>query len=79
VLYNVASGTPYTPTFIYDEVTLAAVAGVPSGPLNSRYGPWTNTLDLKASRGFNFTGLNFEAFAWVLNLFDAENAFQVYS
>lgn len=79
VLYNVASGTPYTPTFVYDEVTLAAVAGVPSGPLNSRYGPWTSTLDLKATRGFNFTGLNFEAFAWVLNLFDAENAFQVYT
>jgi hypothetical protein len=32
VLYNVASGTPFTPTFTYDEVTLAAVSGVPSGP-----------------------------------------------
>jgi outer membrane receptor protein involved in Fe transport len=79
VLYNVASGTPFTPTFVYDEVTLAAVAGVPSGPLNSRYGPWTNTVDVKATRGFNFTGLNFEGFVWVLNLFDAENPFQVYT
>ncbi|HYM82263.1 MAG TPA: TonB-dependent receptor [Candidatus Limnocylindria bacterium] len=79
VLYNVASGTPYTPTFTYDEVTLAAVAGVPSGPLNSRYGPWTHTLDLKGSKGFGFSGLDFEAFAWVLNLFDNENPFTVYS
>jgi outer membrane receptor protein involved in Fe transport len=79
VLYNVASGTPFTPTFTYDEVTLAAVAGVPSGPLNSRYGPWTNTLDFKASKGFGWSGLNLEGFVWVLNLFDARNPVAVYS
>jgi outer membrane receptor protein involved in Fe transport len=79
VLYNVASGTPYTPTFTYDEVTLAAVAGVPSGALNSRYGPWTSNLDLKASKGFSLGAIGMEGFVWVLNLFDNENPFAVYS
>jgi outer membrane receptor protein involved in Fe transport len=79
VLYNVASGTPYTPTFTYDEVTLAAVAGVPSGPLNSRYGPWNSSLDFKADKGFSVAGLNLGAFVWVLNLFDSRNPIAVYS
>jgi outer membrane receptor protein involved in Fe transport len=79
LLYNVASGTPYTPTFSWDEVTLAAVAGVPSGPLNSRYGPWTSALDLKATKGFGMGGLNFDAFVTVLNLFNTRNPVAVYS
>ena len=79
VLYNVASGTPYTPTFVFDEVTLAAVTGVPSGPLNSRYGPWTSNLDLKATKGFGLGGLNFEGFVWVLNLFDVKNPINVFT
>jgi outer membrane receptor protein involved in Fe transport len=79
VLYNIASGTPYTPTFVYNEVTLAAVTGQPSGPLNSRYGPWTSNVDLKATRGFNLAGLNLEGFVWVLNLLDAHNAITVYT
>jgi outer membrane receptor protein involved in Fe transport len=79
VLFNVASGTPYTPTFIYDEVTQAAVTGVPSGPLNSRYGPWNSNLDFKLTKGFNLAGLNMEGFAWVLNLFDNENAIVTYT
>jgi outer membrane receptor protein involved in Fe transport len=78
VLFNVASGTPYTPTFPWNELTLASVSGVPSGPLNSRYGPWTSNLDLKATRGFAFGGLDFEAFAWLLNVFDTKNPITVY-
>jgi outer membrane receptor protein involved in Fe transport len=79
LLFNAASGTPYTPTFTYDEITLAAVAGVPSGPINSRYGPWTNSLDLKGTRGFDVANFRFEAFVWVLNLFDTRNPFAVYT
>jgi hypothetical protein len=79
VLFNVASGTPYTPTFTYDEVTLAAVAGVPSGPINSRFGPWTNNLDLKATKDFNMGGFGFEGFVWVLNVFDSRNPIAVYT
>lgn len=79
LLFNVASGTPYTPTFTYDEVTLAAVAGVPSGPINSRYGPWTNSLDLKANKGVPLGNMRLEGFIWVLNLFDNRNPIAVYS
>ena len=78
VLYNVASGTPYTPTKVFNEVTLAAVATEPAGPINSRYGPWTSNLDLKATKGFGATGLRFEAYVWVLNLLDTRNPIQVY-
>jgi len=79
VLYNIASGTPYTPTNIYDEVTLAAVASQPEGALNSRYGPWTNSLDFKVSRGFNTRGLNMSVYALVQNLFDTNNAINVFT
>lgn len=79
VLYNVASGTPYTPTTVFDEVTLAAVSTQPEGPLNSRYGPWTQSLDFKVSRGFEMQGFKFNAFALVVNAFDVDNAVTVYS
>ncbi len=79
VLYNVGSGTPYTPTNIFDEVTLAAVASQPTGPLNSRYGPWTQSLDFKASKRFMIQGLDATAYVWVLNAFDNENAITVFN
>jgi len=78
VLYNVASGTPYTPTKVFNEVTLAAVTLEPAGPINSRYGPWTNSIDVKATRGFKVAGLGCEAYVWVLNLFDTRNPITVY-
>ena len=78
-LFNVASGTPYTPTKVYNEVTLAAVASEPEGPLNSRYGPWSVTLDLKASRSFAMGSTNWEAFVWGLNVLDNQNPIGVYT
>lgn len=79
LLYNVASGTPFTPTNVYDEQTLAAVASQPEGPLNSRYGPWTQSLDLKATKAFPLAGLNLDAYVWLLNAFDTRNAITVYT
>jgi hypothetical protein len=79
LLYNVGSGTPYTPTKIYDEVTLAAIQTSPIGPINSRYGPWTQSLDFKASKSFVLSGLNMNAYLWVLNALDAANAINVYT
>ena len=78
-LYNIGSGTPFTPTNVYNELTLASVASQPRGPLNSRYGPWTQTLDVKASRGFALGTTKFEGFVWVLNVFDTENPVGVYT
>ena len=78
-LLNIASGTPFTPTKVYNEVTLAAVSSEPDGPVNSRYGPWTLNLDLKATRAFNVSNLKMEAFLWGLNVFDNRNPIIVYT
>ena len=50
----------------------------PSGPINSRMGPWTSNLDVKATKGFAAAGLRFEAYVWVLNVLDTKNAVTVY-
>ena len=78
-LYNVGSGTPYTPTTVFNELTLASVSSQPSGPLNSRYGPWTQNLDVKASRGFNVVHTRLEGFVWVLNVLDTQNPVTVFT
>jgi outer membrane receptor protein involved in Fe transport len=78
LLVNIGSGKPYTPTFIWNEVTLAAVSVTPSGPINSKYGPWTYQVDLKANKGFQFGRANVDFYVWVINLFDRENAGYVY-
>jgi hypothetical protein len=79
VLLNAGSGFPYTPTRIYNEVTLASVATQPIGPINSRYGPWTVQVDLKANKGLVLGGQNLDVYVWVLNLFDRDNVRTVYS
>jgi outer membrane receptor protein involved in Fe transport len=79
VLYNIGSGTPYTPSTIYDEVSLAAVATQPIGPINSRYGPWTQSLDFKVAKSFGVASMNLSAYVWVLNAFDVRNAISVYT
>jgi hypothetical protein len=78
VLASLASGTPYTPVRVYDEVTLASVSTTPVGPVNSRYGPWTSSVDLKATKGFHIGNQNIEAQFWVLNVFDRKNVYNVY-
>ena len=78
MLYNVASGTPFTPTTVYDEVNQNNLAGQPTDALNSRVGPWTQSLDFKATKGFPLAGLNLQAYVWVLNAFNTNNAITVY-
>jgi outer membrane receptor protein involved in Fe transport len=79
VLLNAASGTAYTPTTVFNEVTLANVASQPSGPVNSRYGPWTITVDLKADKSLSLAGQKVDFYLWVLNVFDRDNVVTVYS
>jgi hypothetical protein len=78
MLVNIGSGQPYTPTFTWNEVTLAAVSVTPDGPLNSKYGPWTYRVDLKADKGFQFGRANVDFYVLVLNVFNKENAQYVY-
>jgi outer membrane receptor protein involved in Fe transport len=79
LLWNIASGTPYTQTEIYDEVSLAGVAKQPVGPLNSRNAPWTQNIDVKASKDFLVAGTNLSAYIWVLNLLDTQNSISVFT
>ncbi|HVP57399.1 MAG TPA: TonB-dependent receptor, partial [bacterium] len=74
LLFNVGSGQPYTPTFVYNELTLAAVSVTPSAPINSKYGPWTYRVDLKVNKGIKFGPANVNFYVWVLNVFDRRNA-----
>ena len=79
VLLNAGSGLPYTPTEIYNEVTLGAVFPTPTGEINSRYGPWTMTVDVKAGKTLNLGRQNLEFYVWALNLFNRENAYSVFT
>ncbi len=79
VLFNAGSGLPYTPEEVWNEVFLGAISPVPSGPINSRYGPWTWRTDLKANRTFQISRLDLDVYVWVLNLFNTENYVDVYA
>jgi outer membrane receptor protein involved in Fe transport len=79
VLLNAGSGFPYTPTTVYNEVTLANVASQPIGPINSRYGPWTVQMDLRANKDFTLGGQNLDLYVLVLNVFNRDNIRTVYT
>jgi hypothetical protein len=76
---NAGSGTPFTPTTVYNAVTLAAVAVQPDGPINSRYGPWTFQLDLKLNKTIDVKGQSLDLYLWTVNIFDKQNVTTVYT
>ncbi len=76
--FGAASGTPYSPMDIFNEVTLAAISPVPDGAINSEYGPWTYRLDLKANKVLNFGKYDLDVYIWVLNVLDRKNEIDVY-
>lgn len=79
ILANAASGTPYTPSKVYNEVTLASVASEPSGPVNDRYGPWSFNVDLKLNKTVNIGRQNLDLYIWTLNVFNRDNVYSVYT
>jgi len=79
VLLNAGSGTPFTPTTVYNEVTLAAVAIQPAGEVNSRYGPWTFQVDAKLDKTIPLKGQTLNLYVWALNIFNKENVTTVYT
>lgn len=79
VLYNVATGTPFTPTNITDEVTLLSVSQQPTGAQNSQASPATQSLDFKATKGLRLGSKRLSAYVWVLNAFNTNNSINVYS
>lgn len=79
ILANAASGTPYTPTKVYNEVTLANTASEPNGPVDARYGPWTFQVDAKLSKSIGIGRQNLDLYIWALNLFNRDNVYTVYT
>jgi outer membrane receptor protein involved in Fe transport len=79
ILYNLGTGTPYTGTNITDEVTQLNVAQQPTGSLNERQSPATQSFDFKLTKGFHLAATRFSAYVWMLNAFDTNNAIAVYS
>jgi outer membrane receptor protein involved in Fe transport len=79
VLVNASSGTPYTPTKVYNEVTLANTASVPSGSIDSRYGPWTFQVDAKLDKTIVIGRQSLNLYVWGLNLFNRDNVYTVYT
>ena len=73
LLFKAGSGFPYTPTYVYNEVTLAATSSRPSGPINSSYSPWTYQLDLKANKDVVAGQNRVSLYVWVINLLDRKN------
>ncbi|MBD3381738.1 MAG: TonB-dependent receptor [candidate division Zixibacteria bacterium] len=78
LVFNTASGNPYTPAEIYNEVTLGSVTPTPLSSINSRYGPWTYRIDLKANKTFTVAGLDMDVYLWILNVLNTENAIDVF-
>ncbi len=66
-LLTAGSGTPYTPTLIYDEATENAVTPHP-----------VDKIDLKVERRIKVSGLEITPYIWVKNLLNTDNIIGVY-
>ncbi|MCX6832852.1 MAG: TonB-dependent receptor, partial [candidate division Zixibacteria bacterium] len=77
-LFTAASGTPYTPIKVVNEITMGAFSPVPVATVNSRNAPWTYRFDLKANKTFSVARLNLDVYVWVINVFDRKNVVEVY-
>lgn len=77
-LITAASGTPFSPSETFNEITLGATAPVAEAPRNSSYGPWTMFVDMKAEKEFTFGSYTLVPFVWVKNLLDRDNVVAVF-
>jgi outer membrane receptor protein involved in Fe transport len=77
-LFTAASGAPFTPIRVVNEITMGAFSPVPVAAINSRNAPWTYRLDLKANKTFAVARLSFDVYLWVINVFDRKNVVEVY-
>ena len=79
VIVSAGSGTPFTPSQIYDEATENAVRPLPSGKVNSANKPWVFNIDFKLERAFDIGGgYQLIPYVWVKNLLDRANVIGVY-
>ncbi len=76
--FQAGSGFPYTPTKVWNEVTLTSSLSPLDGSVNSRYSGWRMQTDVKATKSFLISGAQFEFSLWIINLFNNENALTVF-
>jgi len=72
------SGTPYTPTGLYDAAVESAVRPGPAAPVNSAYKPWFFQIDVKLERSFTIGDIDLVPYVWVKNLLDRDNVIGVF-
>jgi outer membrane receptor protein involved in Fe transport len=77
-IFQLGSGTPYTPTRVYDAITSASVDQNPTGGVNSANLPWSFQIDVKLERTFYISNFKFVPYVVVKNLLDTENIGSVY-
>jgi len=63
---------------VFNEVTLGNASPVADEKINSKRGPWTFRVDMKANRMIQLGGQQLDLYVWVLNLFDRDNVVDVY-
>lgn len=78
VTFQAGSGFPFTPTGVWNEVTLTSNRGPLEGAVNSRYSGWRMQTDVKATKSFDVAGSRLELSLWVINLFDNKNVLSVF-
>lgn len=78
VVFMAASGFPYTPSRVFNEVTLGNASPFASDEFNSARAPSTYRVDLKANKMIPIGRATFDLYFWILNVLDRENAIDVY-
>jgi len=77
-VFNAASGFPYAPTHVYNEVSSRGLTPDPSGSFGSSTIPATYRLDMKIDKAIPFNGVTVGFYFWVLNVFNRTNVLDVY-
>ncbi len=78
-LFQLSSGTPYTPMLPYDAVTSISVDQNPIGGINTAHLPWQSTVDVKIEKTFTVSDkYKIVPYFWVRNLLDKKNVAAVY-
>ncbi len=80
MLFTFGSGRPYTPGHMRSAIfgTGPAAQNRPQAQINSSYTPFISQLDLKVDKWFSITGINLNAYVWVINMLDSKNVRSVY-
>ncbi len=73
------SGSPYTPTVVYDAVTIVPVTGFTTGEVNSSRTDKSRVLDLKLEKEFKFSSYTIIPYLFIKNLLDEKFITGVYT